>query len=276
MKIALAPIALRDYRGGPGYQPASAPPSPAIKEGIKTMLRRVKKAGYEGIEMGTPPGFAQSEYKEYMDEIGLAVVSAAGLRYPALEGEDFSATIEECRALGAKNVMVSNMPNIVLGNPYELGRFIANLGRAGKALAEAGIHLSYHNHAVDFTKINGKTILEQIVDGTDARHVMFEPDTHWIQAGGGHVITWLKRLRGRIYIVHFKDYGIDPYSDHVFLEGTHKQFKEVGEGNLNWPGIIAECAAQGIEWCGVEQDLTQKPPYEAIALSVKNLRAYGV
>ena len=271
MKIALAPIALRAYRGRP-----DARPDAASKEGIKTMLRRVKKSGYEGIEMGTPPGFSHAEYKEFMDGIGLTVVSAAGLRYPALEGEDFSTTIEECRALGAKNVMVSNMPNIVLGNPYELDRFIANLNRAGKALGEAGIHLSYHNHAVDFTKINGRTILEQIFEGTDARYVYFEPDTHWIQAGGGHVITWLKKLRGRMYIVHFKDYGIDPYSDHAFLEGTHKLFMEVGEGNLNWLGIIDECEAQNIKWCAVEQDVTQRPAYEAIALSVTNLRAYGV
>jgi len=271
MRIALAPIALGGYRNIRGIM------SPlAAKEGIKTLLRRVKKAGYEGIEMGTPPGFTHGEYKEFMDETGLTVVSAAGLRYPALEGEDFSATIEECHALGAKNVMVSNMPNVVLGNPYELGRFIANLNRAGRALADAGIHLSYHNHAVDFSKVGGKTILEQIYDGTDESCVYFEPDTHWIQAGGGHVITWLKKFRGRVYIVHFKDYGIDPYSDHVFLEGTHKLYKEVGEGNLNWPGILAECKEQGIEWCAVEQDTTQRPPFEAIALSVNNLLAFGV
>jgi len=271
MKIALAPIALSGYRNTKGAM------SPlAAKEGIRSLLRRVKKAGYAGIEMGTPPGFAPDEYKEFMDGIGLIVVSATGLRYPALEGEDFSATIAECQTLGAKNVMVSNMPNIVLGNPYELGRFIGNLNRAGKALSEAGIHLSYHNHAVDFSKINGKTILEQIFDGTDPNYVCFEPDTHWIQAGGGHVITWLKKLKGRVYVVHFKDYGIDQYSDHVFLEGTHKLFKEVGEGNLNWPGIIAECEGQGVEWCAVEQDTTQRPAFEAIELSVKNLRAYGV
>jgi len=248
----------------------------AAKEGIKTLLRRVKKAGYEGIEMGTPPGFSHCEYKEFMDEISLTVVSAKGLRYPELEGEDFSAVIEECRALGAKNVMVSNMPNVVLGNPYELDRFISNLNKAGKALSDAGIYLSYHNHAVDFSKVGGKTILEQIFDGTDKSCVYFEPDTHWLQAGGAHVITWLKKLKGRMYIVHFKDYGIDQYSDHVFLEGTHKLFMEVGEGNLNWPGIIAECLEQGIEWCAVEQDTTQRPPFESIGLSVKNLRGFGL
>jgi sugar phosphate isomerase/epimerase len=89
------------------------------------------------------------------------------------------------------------------------------------------------------------------------------------------VITWLKKLKGRVYIVHFKDYGIDQYSDHTFLECTHKIFAEIGEGNLNWPGIIKECHDQGIQWCAVEQDRVQRPGYEAIALSLKNLKALG-
>jgi len=268
MKIALAPYGLRAYR-------SSKPTSAGYKLEIKSLLYRVKSIGYDGIEMGTPIGFTNEEYKEYMDGIGLQVVSANGLRYPALQGDDFSSVIKECKCLGAKNVMVSNVPNIVLGNPYELKRFIANLNKAGKALSDEGIYLSYHNHAIDFSKINGATILDQIFEGTDERYVFFEPDTHWLQAGGGHVITWLKKLKGRMYMVHFKDYGIDPYSDHTFLECTHKQFMEIGEGNLNWEGIIKECHDQGIEWCSVEQDQCQRPPFEAIEISVNNLHAFG-
>jgi sugar phosphate isomerase/epimerase len=261
-------MALAQYR--------TKPTALTYKNDVRTMMTRVKEIGYEGIEAGKPEGFELKEYADMMQEIGLEVVTAGGLRYPELEGDDFSGKIEECLALGAKNVMVSNMPSVVLGNPVELKKFIANLNRAGKALAEAGIYLSYHNHAVDFSKINGETIIQQIVDGTDERYVKFEPDTHWLQAGGGHVITWLKKLSGRMYMVHFKDYGIDPYSDHTFLECTHKLFMEIGEGNLNWPGIIAECEAQNIAWCSVEQDKVERPGYDAIALSLKNLRAFGV
>lgn len=267
MKIALAPFTLRDYR--------SKPTANSYKNDVKNILWRTRKVGYEGIEMGTPIGFSKEEYKDFVDEIGLQVVTAGGLRGPALYGDDFSASIEDCKFLGAKNVMIGSMQNLVLGNPYELKKFIAALNKAGKALMDEGLHLSYHNHAVDFSKINGATILRQIVEGTDERYVFFEPDTHWLQAGGGHVVSWLKALKGRMYMVHFKDYGIDPYSDHTFLECTHKQFKEIGEGNLNWPGIIAECRAQGIEWCAVEQDLVQRPAFEAIEISLNNLRAFG-
>jgi len=265
MKIALAPFGLRGYRGNPAER--------GYKEGIKTLLRRVRDIGYDGIEMATPPGFCPKEYKEYMDEIGLAVTSANGIP-GLLDKEDFSDVIKQCKILDAKNIMIGAPPPLVLGNPYELGQFIGKLNRAGKALIAEGIRLSYHNHAIDFSKINGKFIFDHIIDGTCPDSVFFEPDTHWIQSGGGHVITWLKKLKGRTHIVHFKDYGIDPYSDHAFLEGTHKLFMEIGEGNLNWPGIIAECKEQGIEWCSVEQDECQRPVYEAIAISLKNLRGY--
>jgi len=269
MKIALAPIALRN-----SYFPKLA--DLTYKNDIKTILYRVRKTGYEAIEMGTPEGFTHEEFRAAADEAGIKILTAGGLKYPALLGNDFSAKIKECKILGAQNVMVSNMDPLVLGNADELKKFIRGLNKAGKALREEGLHLSYHNHAVDFTRINGKTIFEQIIEGTDPKYVFLEPDTFWIQAGGGHVITWLKHLNGRIFVVHYKDYAIDQYSDHTFLECTHRLFAEVGEGNLNWPGIVQECLDQKIEWCAVEQDLCQRPPYESIAISYKNLKAFNI
>jgi sugar phosphate isomerase/epimerase len=261
-------MALAQYR--------TSPKAFSYKYDVRTMWTRVKQIGYEGIESATPEGYTPAEFRALLDEIGLKVVTAGGIRYHDLAGDDFSAKIEECKILGAKNVMIGSMDRLVLGNPVELKKFIKNLNHAGKALRDEGIHLSYHNHAIDFSKINGKTIIEQIVEGTDERYVNLEPDTHWLTAGGAHVITWLKKLKGRIYVVHFKDYGIDQYSDHTFLETTQKIYMEVGEGNLNWPGIIKECLDQGIEWCSVEQDRVQRPGYEAIALSLKNLKGFGL
>jgi sugar phosphate isomerase/epimerase len=268
MKIALARITMTPY--------FTRPAELTYRNDIQTILTRVRKTGYEAIEMGTPAGFTNEEYKAAADQAGIKVLTAGRLDYPGLLGKDYSAKIKECKALGAPNVMVPNMDRLVLGNPDELKKFIRCLNRAGKAFRDEGLRLSYHNHAVDFTKINGKTIFEQILEGTDPNCVFIEPDTHWIQAGGGHVITWLKRLKGRIFVVHLKDYAIDQYSDHTFLECTHRMFAEIGEGNLNWPGIIKECLDQKIEWCSVEQDVTQRPAYESIAISFKNLKAFGV
>lgn len=268
MKIALASITMSPYftkSSDVGY-----------KNDIQTILTRVRKIGYEAIEMGTPEGFTSEEFKAAADEAGIKIVTAGGLNYSDLLENNFSARIKECKILGASNVVVHNLPSLALGNGDELKKFIRSLNNAGKVFRDEGLYLSYHNHAVDFTRINGETVFQQILDGTNPQYVFIEPDTYWIQAGGGHVITWLKRLRGRIFIVHFKDYAIDQYSDHTFLECTHRRFAEVGEGNLNWPGIIEECLEQKIEWCAVEQELVQRPVYEAIDISYKNLKAFGV
>ncbi len=206
MKIALSPMPLAPYMPKPAYGEYIN----TYKHDIHTMLHNIKKCGFDGLEMGTPEGFSTMEYKAFMDEAGLKVVSGKGLRYPEILGNDFKKHMDDCICLGAKNVMVSNVPPVVLGNQDELNKFIKNLNRVGKIfMEEAGIHVSFHNHAIDFAKINGISMLEQIFENTDERYVFFEPDTHWLQAGGAHVITWLKKLKGRMYMVHFKDYGID-------------------------------------------------------------------
>ena len=52
---------------------------------------------------------------------------------------------------------------------------------------------------------------------------------------------------------------------------------EIGEGNLNWPAILAAAAAGGVEWYLVEQDeCYQRDPFESLAISYRNLQAMGL
>ena len=64
------------------------------------------------------------------------------------------------------------------------------------------------------------------LENTDPRYVFFQLDTHWVQSGGGHVVSWIYKAKGRMKVVHFKDYLIDRYSDTSFLECTHRLYAE--------------------------------------------------
>jgi len=270
MKIALQPLAISSYL---------RPKKGAMTElnDIKSALLKVAKIGYDGIELATPAAFGSTEaYKDYLDEIGLEVPTCGGANYTMLRESDFADKIRECHILGAKNIMVSNVDPVVLGNLDELNSFIAALNRAGRILKDEGIHLSFHNHALDLARVGGITQLQRIVDGTDPETVFFELDTHWLTAGGAHVISWIRALQGREWIVHFKDYVIDEYSDTTFLECTHKLFAEIGQGSINWPGVIAACRDVGIQWCAVEQDVCRRPGFESIKISHDYLRSLGV
>jgi len=50
---------------------------------------------------------------------------------------------------------------------------------------------------------------------------------------------------------------------------------EVGEGNLDWPDILAAAREAGTEWYIVEQDTCQRDPFESLAISLRNLRDMG-
>ena len=60
------------------------------------------------------------------------------------------------------------------------------------------------------------------------------------------------------------------------MRGSEQLFAEVGEGNLEWPQILAACREASIEWYIVEQDTCQGDPFESLGLSLRNLRQMGL
>jgi sugar phosphate isomerase/epimerase len=57
-----------------------------------------------------------------------------------------------------------------------------------------------------------------------------------------------------------------------------KQIMEaVGEGNLNFPGILEAAKKAGTKWYIVEQDnCNGKDPFECLSRSLKNLKQLGL
>jgi sugar phosphate isomerase/epimerase len=120
------------------------------------------------------------------------------------------------------------------------------LTEAGKVLKAQGLRLGYHNHNIEFVRDKGKLALEAIYEGTDPGLLLAELDTYWIQAGGGDPVQWIRRLKGRLPILHCKDYA---------MLDNGPRFAEVGSGNLDWDGILEAAEEAGVEWYVVEQDL---------------------
>jgi sugar phosphate isomerase/epimerase len=135
-------------------------------------------------------------------------------------------------------------------------------------IRKAGRTFVYHNHNFEFARFGNLTGME-ILLGECGDAVQFEPDTYWVQAGGGDVAAWLGRLAGRIDVVHFKDMVYD-------IGEGQAAMAEVGEGNLDWPRIISACRAAGTRWHVVEQDICRRDPFDSLKLSLENLRRFGL
>jgi sugar phosphate isomerase/epimerase len=135
----------------------------------------------------------------------------------------------------------------------------------GKAFADKGLRLGYHNHRFEFERWFDVTAYEYLFSNT--RQLWAEPDCYWAQYGGADPAAWIRKLKGRVAEVHFKD---------MTVRNDQPIMAEVGEGNINWKGIIQACVEAGVRWYIVEQDLCERDPFESIRISIENLRRLGI
>lgn len=176
---------------------------------------------------------------------------------------DTEAVIEDHKVMGAAYVGIGSMPGEYHGDADGAKRFIADFKPAARAIKAAGLMLMYHNHDFEFEKLDGKLLMDYLIDGFAPDELGFTYDTFWVQAGGGDPAQWLTRLKGRADVVHFKDFAL--------CKGE-RRMAEVMEGNLNWPAIFDACRTAGVKWAMVEQDdCYGKDPFDCLRTSYNNL-----
>ncbi len=142
--------------------------------------------------------------------------------------------------------------------------FAKHLNASGRIMHEAGVTLIYHNHNIEFRRFGRRTMMEVIYEETDPRYLQGEPDTYWIQYGGADPVEWCERLKGRLPLLHMKDYKTTAKNQPAFAE--------IGYGNLNWKKIIAAAEASGCQWYVVEQDTCDGDPFDSLKMSFEYIR----
>jgi len=232
-------------------------------EDIAATLRKVREIGYEAVQLSALGPIETHRLKEILDENGL-VVCATHIGWDRLQN-DIHGVIAEHRELACPHVAIGGMPGqyrTAEGYP----RFAKEASDVARALADAGFTFSYHNHDFELERFGAKTGLDILIDDSDSR-LLFEIDTYWIQHGGGDPAQWIRKVKGRIRLVHLKD---------MTIKDRQVRMAEVGEGNLNWPAILEACREAGVEWYIIEQDICDRDPFESLAISLKNVKAMGI
>ena len=235
-------------------------------EGVAETLRRVRAIGYRAVQV--------SAFGPVDPEEVARLARVHGLQIAATHfdwGEfrtDLERLIEVHRLWGCRHAAIGGLPSeyYVAGGA---ARFAAELAPIAERLAAAGIDFSYHNHNHELVRYGDTTWLHQVYAAAPPEHLKAELDVYWLVAGGADPVQWIDDLSGRQTIVHFKDMAMAP--------DRTQRFAEVGEGNLNWPKIVAACRAAEIEWAFVEQDdCYGQDPFACLATSYRNLSGMGL
>ena len=241
-----------------------------VRESTKTpadiakTFKKVHAIGYEAVQTSALGPIEPEELKKIADGEGVQIC-ATHVGYDRMR-DDTQAVIDEHHLWGCKYPAIGGLPK-----EYRTGEGFATFARDASVVArklhDAGLTFAYHNHSFELEKFGDRVGLDILYQDSDPEVFTSEIDTYWIQHGGGDPAAWIRKLKGRAFIVHFKDMAVK--DGQVIMA-------EVGEGNLNWPAIIDACKEAGTEWYLVEQDTCQGDPFESLAISFNNLRAMGL
>lgn len=263
-------------------------------------MGKLTDLGYHCIEISQVPMTAENvaAFRRSIDELGMNVSSctaAVAPMFPGMPGEylcnpdDYKKIVEDCRKLSCDMLRIGILPMTCMGSYQKAVDFAKQANDFALQLKADGIDLYYHNHHVEFTRYNGKLLLDIIRD--TAPDIGFELDTHWIHRGGFDPVKIIDRYAGRIRLLHLKDYRIGEMPmpegglDFSNKEGMAKfmgaftsivEFAEVGEGTLDTPACIEAGLRGGSEYFLVEQDdCYGRDPFDSLRISRDNLIRMG-
>lgn len=236
------------------------------EEGFFSVMEKVKQMGYDFVQCARM-NLPKESFKKISDKTGLDIVLTHVSESAIVDETD--KTIKEHEYFGCKNIGLGAMSPAIITDEKVVKEKIDKLNLAGKVMKEKGFKFFYHAHHFDFYKHDGQTIFDYIVQ--NAPYINITLDTYWLQYGGVNVIEYVKKLKGRIECVHLKDYKIVK-SD----KGFAPVFTSVGDGNMNFKDIIAECEKSGTKYFIVEQDnaVDAEDPLKEVEKSVKYLKQH--
>lgn len=235
-------------------------------EDIAKSLKKVSEIGYTAVQVSGMGPIDPQELKNIADAEQLTIC-ATHIAFDQMQN-NMDEVIRKHQIWDCKYVGIGGMPNQYKQNAQTIAAFAKEASEIGKQLAEHGMQFIYHNHDWEFAKYDGRTMMDILFEESDPEYFHFELDTYWVQAGGASPEDWIRKVDGRMKVVHFKDMGVTP---------ERKMFMaEIGEGNLSWPGLIKACQDIGVEWCVVEQDICPGDPFDSLAISLANLKKLGL
>lgn len=259
--------------------------------GITETFRRVAEIGYRSIEISAVPMTAENidEIAAASAEHGVAVdATSAGLTAPDGHSvtQDPQGVAAAAERLGSRFVRIGMFPAEAYENADTLRDAAQQAQQAVPVFADHGVTLCFHNHSIEFAKVDGARALDIILEAAPA--LALELDVHWAYRGGSDPVATLRHYGERVQLVHLKDYRIALPSAEAYekLRAGDRtlvqealgavQFAEVGEGALDMEAIVRTAVEIGAPHCFVEQDATYgRDEFDALALSRAHLVELG-
>jgi sugar phosphate isomerase/epimerase len=216
----------------------------ALGKDPKSVLKQLSADGYKQIESfegskGMFWGMTNTEFKAYMDELGMTIISSH-----CNTSQDFEKKVDEAAAIGMKYLLNPYVPVQKTADDYK--KIAEQFNKNGEVCKKAGIRFGYHNHAHDFKTVDNQVAMDIYLQNTDSSLVDFEMDIYWVVTAKHDAEAWLKKYKNRFRLCHVKDR----------IKGATEDDASciLGEGSIDFRKILKTAKANGMQYYIVEQE----------------------
>jgi sugar phosphate isomerase/epimerase len=213
--------------------------------------------GLNGPENATLFGLPARDLKRAFDENGIRVpISHIGGNLT-----NTAAIAEIARTLGLEAVCVA-LPSEFSGqggmvaaqSRAQLDALADKLNRVGREYRDLGLTFGYHNHHVEFMRVDGVVPYDYLMSNTDASLVKIELDVGWLATAGGDPVAYLRRHAGRVIACHLKD-----YAPAIATDVPQRKLVPPGGGTIDFAAVIAAMRETGVQHGFIEVDVSDDP-----------------
>jgi sugar phosphate isomerase/epimerase len=228
---------------------------------VEGTLARLAEIGYREVEFaGYPAGTALS-LRRILDRHRLRAPSShVGLQNLRT---DWNRALEQAAIVGQQYIVLASIPDEERRTVDDWKRVAALCNKAGETARAHGIQFAYHNHDVEFERLEGQLPYDVLLKEADPKLVQLEMDLYWITKGGQDPLAYFARWPGRIPLVHVKDMDATP----------NHSFTDAGKGTIDFKRIFRHARQAGIRHYFYEQDETPGSPFDSAKASYSYLRS---
>lgn len=257
-------------------------------------LKRIKDAGYDGIELnsfmihptsmmvramtkaaGMPTGKGgRLDWRRLIEDAGLEVASVH-TDLGSLE-RDVISVAKEVKSFDTNTAVITGMYRFDYTDEREVNNLAKRLNEAGKRLRDEGVRLLYHNHNVELLNVTKENrAYDILIDMTDKEYVNFEFDSFWFTDGGADAKEWMRRLGTRMKLWHVTDRGSRQIGQSM-TPILKCDSLELGSGNMDLEGLKAIALDNGVDKVVLEshKNWIDNDPVKSIEISGKYLSGW--
>jgi sugar phosphate isomerase/epimerase len=231
-------------------------------------LAKLAAIGYGYVEAFAMTISNMAEFRKMVSDAGLGCPSGHfGFGFMPTE-----KVLDDASALGVRYAVSSVLPpgpaksgdmswmmqkvNHLTADDFK--RMAAQANEIGESAKKRGLEFAYHNHNVEFRKLEGGgTGYEILLKETDPALVKLEVDAGWMAEGGADPAAEISANADRVKLMHFKDFSTVTPAINELGPAAGGHIVDLGTGVAPLKAAYEAARKAGVEYFIVDHD----PPF---------------